>query len=61
VVFEFTIFSVPTALRFNEPASSRLERCFRDAHMVTHHMMIAPSTIEMVGQYLLGGPLQPRR
>jgi alkylation response protein AidB-like acyl-CoA dehydrogenase len=42
-------------------ASSRLERCFRDAHMVTHHMMIAPSTIEMVGQYLLGGPLQPRR
>jgi alkylation response protein AidB-like acyl-CoA dehydrogenase len=42
-------------------ASSRLERCFRDAHMVTHHMMAAPANIEMVGQYLLGGPLQPRR
>jgi indole-3-acetate monooxygenase len=42
-------------------ASSRLERCFRDAHMVTHHMMASPSNIEMVGQYLLGGPLQPRR
>jgi alkylation response protein AidB-like acyl-CoA dehydrogenase len=41
--------------------TSRLERCFRDAHMVTHHMMVAPSSIEMVGQYLLGGPLQPRR
>jgi alkylation response protein AidB-like acyl-CoA dehydrogenase len=42
-------------------ATSRLERCFRDAHMVTHHMMAAPGNIEMVGQYLLGGPLQPRR
>jgi alkylation response protein AidB-like acyl-CoA dehydrogenase len=39
----------------------RLERCFRDVHMVTHHMMAAPSTIEMVGQFLLGGPLTPRR
>jgi alkylation response protein AidB-like acyl-CoA dehydrogenase len=41
--------------------SSRLERCFRDAHMLTHHMMASPSSIEMVGQFLLGGPLQPRR
>ncbi len=41
--------------------SSRLERCFRDAHMITHHMMAAPANIEMVGQFLLGGPLQPRR
>jgi alkylation response protein AidB-like acyl-CoA dehydrogenase len=41
--------------------SNRLERCFRDAHMVTHHMMASPSNIEMVGQFLLGGPLQPRR
>jgi alkylation response protein AidB-like acyl-CoA dehydrogenase len=41
--------------------SSRLERCFRDVHMVTHHMMAAPLTVEMVGQYLLGGPLQVRR
>jgi indole-3-acetate monooxygenase len=42
-------------------ASHRLERCFRDVHMVTHHMMTSPSNIEMVGQFLLGGPLQPRR
>jgi indole-3-acetate monooxygenase len=42
-------------------SSSRLERCFRDVHMVTHHMMTAPGNIEMVGQYLLGGPLKPRR
>ncbi len=41
--------------------SSKLERCFRDVHMVTHHMMAGPSNIEMVGQFLLGGPLQPRR
>jgi alkylation response protein AidB-like acyl-CoA dehydrogenase len=41
--------------------SSRLERCFRDVHMVTHHMMAAPANVEMVGQYLLGGPLQIRR
>ena len=41
--------------------TNRLERCFRDAHMVTHHMMAAPSNIEMVGQFLLGGPLLPRR
>jgi alkylation response protein AidB-like acyl-CoA dehydrogenase len=41
--------------------SNRLERCFRDVHMITHHMMASPSIIEMVGQFLLGGPLQPRR
>jgi alkylation response protein AidB-like acyl-CoA dehydrogenase len=41
--------------------SNRLERCFRDAHMVTHHIMASPANIEMVGQFLLGGPLQPRR
>jgi alkylation response protein AidB-like acyl-CoA dehydrogenase len=41
--------------------TSRLERCFRDAHMTTHHMMASPSNIEMVGQFLLGGPLLPRR
>ena len=41
--------------------SSRLERCFRDAHMITHHIMASPTNIEMVGQFLLGGPLQPRR
>ena len=42
-------------------ASSRLERCFRDVHMVTHHMMASPMNFEMVGQYLLGGPLLVRR
>jgi alkylation response protein AidB-like acyl-CoA dehydrogenase len=41
--------------------SSRLERCFRDVHVVTHHMMAAPANVEMVGHYLLGGPLQVRR
>jgi hypothetical protein len=40
---------------------NHLERCFRDVHMITHHMMASPATIEMVGQFLLGGPLQPRR
>jgi alkylation response protein AidB-like acyl-CoA dehydrogenase len=41
--------------------SSRLERCFRDVHMVTHHIAVAPSAFEMVGQFLLGGPLEGRR
>ena len=42
-------------------ASSRLERCFRDVHVVTQHIGVAASNIEMVGQYLLGLGLQPRR
>jgi indole-3-acetate monooxygenase len=42
-------------------ASSRLERCFRDVHVATQHAAIAPSNIEMVGQYLLGLGLQARR
>ena len=40
---------------------SRLERCFRDVHVATQHVAVAPSNIEMVGQYLLGLGLQARR
>jgi alkylation response protein AidB-like acyl-CoA dehydrogenase len=40
---------------------SRLERCFRDVHMVPQHVAVAASNIEMVGQYLLGFGLQMRR
>jgi alkylation response protein AidB-like acyl-CoA dehydrogenase len=42
-------------------ASSRLERCFRDVHVATQHVAVAPSHIEMVGQYFLGLGLQARR
>jgi indole-3-acetate monooxygenase len=41
--------------------SSRLERCFRDVHVATQHVAVAPSNIEMVGQYFLGLGLQVRR
>jgi alkylation response protein AidB-like acyl-CoA dehydrogenase len=41
--------------------SSRLERCFRDVHVVTQHINVAPSNIEMVGQHLLGFGLHFRR
>jgi alkylation response protein AidB-like acyl-CoA dehydrogenase len=42
-------------------ASSRLERCFRDVHVAIQHAGVAPSNIEMVGQYCLGLGLQARR
>jgi indole-3-acetate monooxygenase len=42
-------------------ASNRLERCFRDVHVATQHVTVAPSNIEMVGQYFLGLGLQARR
>jgi len=42
-------------------ASSRLERCFRDVHVATQHVAVAPSNIEMVGQYFLGLGLKVRR
>ena len=41
--------------------SSRLERCFRDVHVATQHVAVAPSNIEMVGQFFLGLDLQMRR
>lgn len=33
---------------------SALQRCFRDVHVVTQHMMVAPATWELVGRALLG-------
>jgi indole-3-acetate monooxygenase len=42
-------------------ASSRLERCFRDVHVAAQHIAVAPSNIEMAGQYFLGFGLQMRR
>ena len=41
--------------------ASRLDRCFRDVHIVSHHIAVSPSQFELVGQYLLGGSLQARR
>jgi alkylation response protein AidB-like acyl-CoA dehydrogenase len=41
--------------------ASPLERCFRDVHMVSHHVLVSPEGIEMAGQYLLGLGLQFRR
>ncbi|HEY1295284.1 MAG TPA: acyl-CoA dehydrogenase family protein [Chloroflexota bacterium] len=40
---------------------SVLERSLRDVHVVAQHAAVAPSNIEMVGQYLLGQGLQIRR
>ena len=40
---------------------SRLEQCFRDVHVVSHHIMASPAHFEMVGQYFLGRGLQFRR
>jgi alkylation response protein AidB-like acyl-CoA dehydrogenase len=35
-------------------AASPLERCFRDAHVLTAHVMVAPATWELAGRLLLG-------
>jgi alkylation response protein AidB-like acyl-CoA dehydrogenase len=34
-------------------ARSLLQRCFRDAHVVTQHAAVAPATLELVGRVLL--------
>lgn len=34
--------------------TSRLQRCFRDVHAITQHMVTAPATYELVGRILLG-------
>jgi hypothetical protein len=33
-----------------------LQRRFRDAHVATQHMMVAPPTYELAGRVLLGLP-----
>jgi alkylation response protein AidB-like acyl-CoA dehydrogenase len=35
-------------------AASPLQRCFRDVHVATQHMMVAPPTWELAGRVLLG-------
>lgn len=35
-------------------ASSPLQRLFRDVHVVTQHMMVAPATLELIGRVLFG-------
>jgi alkylation response protein AidB-like acyl-CoA dehydrogenase len=35
-------------------ADSPLQRCFRDVHVVTQHMMVASPTLELTGRVLLG-------
>ena len=34
--------------------ASPLQRCFRDVHVVTQHMMVAPATWELAGRAMLG-------
>jgi alkylation response protein AidB-like acyl-CoA dehydrogenase len=41
--------------------TSRLDRCFRDVHTVSHHIAVAPAHFELVGRYLLTGEFAARR
>lgn len=41
--------------------TSRLDRCFRDVHTVSHHVAVAPAHFELVGRYLLTGEMAARR
>jgi indole-3-acetate monooxygenase len=41
--------------------SSPLQRRFRDVHVATQHMMVAPSTWELAGRLLLGLPTDARQ
>ena len=34
--------------------TSRLERCFRDVHVATQHMIVSPPTLQLAGRVLLG-------
>lgn len=40
-------------------ATSPLQRCFRDVHVVTQHLMVAPATYELTGRLLLGVATDP--
>jgi alkylation response protein AidB-like acyl-CoA dehydrogenase len=37
-------------------AASPLQRCFRDVHVLTAHVMVADATWELTGRLLLGLP-----
>lgn len=41
--------------------SSPLQRRFRDVHVATQHMMVAPQTWELAGRLLLGLPTETRQ